>query len=166
MSEENILTTKQRRFIEEYCVDFNATRAAIRAGYSENTAQEIGSENLSKPMIAGLLLERLDELSMKAEEGIKRLTDMGRGSFEKFLRISETGHFEIDLTTDDAQRNLHLIKKIKQTKRTIGADSGIVEVCTELELHDSKDAIKTLLEIRGKLGGLGDKGELTVNITF
>ena len=33
-------------------MDINATKAAIRAGYSEKTAQRIGSENLSKPLIA------------------------------------------------------------------------------------------------------------------
>lgn len=45
------LTTKQKRFVEEYLIDFNATQAAIRAGYSEHTAQAIGAENLTKPLI-------------------------------------------------------------------------------------------------------------------
>ena len=49
------LTTKQRRFVEEYCVDFNATQAAIRAGYSRSTAYSIGSENLRKPEIKAAL---------------------------------------------------------------------------------------------------------------
>lgn len=46
------LTDKQQRFVEEYVVDFNATQAAVRAGYSEKTARQVGSENLSKPYIA------------------------------------------------------------------------------------------------------------------
>lgn len=48
---EGELTLKQQRFIEEFLIDLNATQAAIRAGYSKHTAQMIGSENLSKPMI-------------------------------------------------------------------------------------------------------------------
>ncbi|MFY1885184.1 terminase small subunit [Achromobacter xylosoxidans] len=32
------LTDKQRRFVDEYLVDLNATQAAIRAGYSKKTA--------------------------------------------------------------------------------------------------------------------------------
>ncbi|MEA4960366.1 MAG: terminase small subunit, partial [Lutispora sp.] len=32
------LTAKQKRFIEEYLIDLNATQAAIRAGYSPDTA--------------------------------------------------------------------------------------------------------------------------------
>lgn len=46
------LTAKQARFVQEYLVDLNATQAAIRAGYSENTARQIGTENLAKPVIA------------------------------------------------------------------------------------------------------------------
>lgn len=45
------MTKKQNRFVEEYLIDLNATQAAIRAGYSVNTAQQMGSENLSKPVI-------------------------------------------------------------------------------------------------------------------
>lgn len=41
------LRERQKRFIEEYLVDLNATQAAIRAGYSEQTARQMGSENLS-----------------------------------------------------------------------------------------------------------------------
>ncbi|WP_103018119.1 terminase small subunit [Alicycliphilus denitrificans] len=45
------LTEKQQRFVDEYLVDLNATQAAIRAGYSAETARQIGAENLSKPYI-------------------------------------------------------------------------------------------------------------------
>lgn len=42
------LTPKQQAFVDEYLIDFNATRAAIKAGYSEKTAKEIGAQNLTK----------------------------------------------------------------------------------------------------------------------
>ena len=45
------LTPKQEKFCIEYLKDFNATQAAIRAGYSEKTAAVIGAENLIKPNI-------------------------------------------------------------------------------------------------------------------
>jgi phage terminase small subunit len=47
-----MLRPKQTRFVAEYLVDLNATRAAIRAGYSPKTAGVIGHENLRKPKIA------------------------------------------------------------------------------------------------------------------
>ncbi|MEE8289772.1 MAG: terminase small subunit [Nitrosomonadaceae bacterium] len=52
------LTAKQEKFCEEYMIDLNATQAAIRAGYSEKTADVIGCENLGKPSIS----ERITEL--------------------------------------------------------------------------------------------------------
>ena len=38
------MTAKQKRFCEEYLIDLNATQAAIRAGYSPETAGAIGAE--------------------------------------------------------------------------------------------------------------------------
>jgi phage terminase small subunit len=54
------LTPKQALFVVEYLKDLNGTQAAIRAGYSENTAQEISSENLSKPIIARAIKDQMD----------------------------------------------------------------------------------------------------------
>ena len=45
------LNPKQSRFVDEYMVDMNATQAAIRAGYSADTAGSIGHELLKKPEI-------------------------------------------------------------------------------------------------------------------
>jgi phage terminase small subunit len=159
------LTTKQIRFVEEYCYDFNATAAAIRAGYSLRSAYEIGSQNLTKVEISKEIRARLDELSLKPEEGIKRLTDMGRASFAMFLKFYEDGRIELNLTGEEAQKNLHLIKKVKQTKKTAVVEGVKTETSFfEIELHDSKDAIKTLLEVYGRVGPKEE--ELTVNITF
>ena len=43
------LTPKQQRFVDEYLIDLNAKQSAIRAGYSEKTASEIGYQLLQKP---------------------------------------------------------------------------------------------------------------------
>ena len=79
------LTDKQKRFCEEYLKDFNATAAARRAGYSEKTANEIGSENLAKPSIKEFLNERLDTLSMEAGEITKRITNLARGNMSDYM---------------------------------------------------------------------------------
>ena len=60
------LTPKQRRFVNEYCVDENATRAAIRAGYAESGAGVQGHENLKLPKIAAAIKERMEELAVAA----------------------------------------------------------------------------------------------------
>jgi phage terminase small subunit len=68
---EKKLTAKQLLFAKEYVLDFNATRAATSAGYSEKTAQSIGAENLTKPLlqeyITLLIQPKLDELDVSKE---------------------------------------------------------------------------------------------------
>ena len=61
------LTPKQIRFVDEYLVDFNATQAAIRAGYSKKTAAFIGAENLKKPKIAEEIARRQKDLQRRTE---------------------------------------------------------------------------------------------------
>lgn len=51
------LNDKQEAFVREYLVDFNATQAAARAGYSKKTAQEQGSRLLSNVMVQARLKE-------------------------------------------------------------------------------------------------------------
>ena len=55
------LTDKQKAFVAEYLVDLNGTQAAIRAGYSRDSARQIASENLSKPDIAEAIDKALAE---------------------------------------------------------------------------------------------------------
>lgn len=61
------LTDLQSRFVDEYLIDLNATKAAIRAGYSEKTAAVIGSENLIKPNIAAEIQLRKQERQQRTE---------------------------------------------------------------------------------------------------
>ena len=51
VSDEVELTPKQQLFVDEYIIDFNATRAAKAAGYLEDNAKQMGYENLTKPYI-------------------------------------------------------------------------------------------------------------------
>ena len=61
------LTDKQQRFVEEYLIDLNATQAAIRAGYSGDTAKEIGYENLTKPHVAEAIQAAMAERSKRTQ---------------------------------------------------------------------------------------------------
>ena len=63
------LTDKQRRFVEFYCGEckFNATQAAIKAGYSTKAAKEQGCENLAKPHIQFYITEFMDKATERAQ---------------------------------------------------------------------------------------------------
>ena len=66
-----MLNEKQKQFCEEYIIDLNGTQAAIRAGYSEKTANRIASELLSKLDIQ----EYICELNNKRSERVKYSQD-------------------------------------------------------------------------------------------
>ena len=74
------LTPKQQRFVEEYLIDLNATQAAIRSGYSEKTARDIGCENLAKPNIAKAIEEaqnkRQERTQIDSAYVLKRLVEI------------------------------------------------------------------------------------------
>jgi phage terminase small subunit len=55
------LGDRQARFVEEYLLDLNGTQAAIRAGYSRQTARQMAAENLSKPYITAAITTALAE---------------------------------------------------------------------------------------------------------
>lgn len=67
------LTEKQKRFALEYLVDFNATQAAIRAGYSKRTAHAVGHENLTKSDIQKLVKELADKATEKVEVEVNNI---------------------------------------------------------------------------------------------
>jgi Phage terminase, small subunit len=75
------LTPKQALFVKAYVSNgHNGTQAAITAGYSKKCAQEIASENLSKPLIAQekdrLMSKLADSVGLSAEYILKRLKEV------------------------------------------------------------------------------------------
>lgn len=87
------LTDKQRKFCDEYLIDLNATQAAIRAGYSEKTAKEIGCENLTKPNIQEYLqkrkADRIERVELTQDFVIKELMDIVSVNATDYARVVE-----------------------------------------------------------------------------
>lgn len=148
------LTPKQRRFVEEYPVDFNATRAAERAGYrgSDQTLAAIGYENLRKPQIAEAIRARVERLSMSAEEATLRLSNWGRGTMTPFLSVDDQERVVINLGSDLAKANLFLLRKVSQTEKIIAVEDEetVLQRKLSIELHDAKDATIQILKLLGK----------------
>ena len=61
------VTPRQAAFVNEYLIDLNATQAAIRAGYSQRRAQEIGYQLLHKPTVAEAIQKALAERSERVK---------------------------------------------------------------------------------------------------
>ena len=113
------LTAKQKKFCLEYLIDLNATQAAIRAGYSENSARAIGNENLSKPYICKYIDEQLEsknkELIASADEVLRYLTSVVRGE-------SESNEIVIIGTGNGCTEANLVLKKPTEKERTKAAE--------------------------------------------
>lgn len=129
------LTPKQQRFVEEYLIDLNATQAAIRSGYSEKTAKEIGSENLTKPNITKAIEEAQEKLSNKAQVTVEMVVqgllneakDLSEGSTQS-ARVSAWAHLG---------KHLGMFKdKIEHT----GKDGGPIDLSLKVVFEDDGEA--------------------------
>lgn len=80
---KNKLSAMQKRFVDEYIICGNATRAAVAAGYSPNTAGKLAHKNLGKPQVKEYLEKRLRDAQSKktatAQEIMEYLTSVMRG---------------------------------------------------------------------------------------
>lgn len=138
------LTAKQQAFISEYLIDFNATRAAQRAGYRGDDASlaTIGWENLRKLEIDAAIKKRLQEIAMPADEVLMRLAQHARGDMGQWL----TDDGAIDISAMKRDRATHLIHKVKRTERSGETNNGGVwsHVTVEVELHPAQSALSLL----------------------
>lgn len=86
------LTDLQARFVEEYLVDLNATAAAIRAGYSPDSARTLGSRTRAMPAVDAAIRARQAELA--ASLGITQehvLRERARLAFGDIRRVMDWG---------------------------------------------------------------------------
>lgn len=61
------LTSKQKRFVDEYLIDLNATRAAVAAGYSRRTARQQGARLLSNVDIQNAIRSAMDGRAQRTQ---------------------------------------------------------------------------------------------------
>lgn len=144
------LTAKQRAFVDAYTTNgFNATQAAIKAGYSVDSAHTIGYENIRKPEIKEEIRRIMDEHTMTASEVLSRLTEHARGDIGD-IWDETTGR--VDWVKARALGKTPLIKRFKsKTTRTTREDGTDIETFEdEIELHSPQ----TALQLLGKQHGL------------
>lgn len=139
------LTDKQKRFCEEYVIDLNATQAAIRSGYSEETAYSIGSENLRKPEILEYLKQLQTEISNRngdlAQKVIDELKKIGFSNIQDYI---EAGNAVKDLSVIDAQRAA-AVSSIKRSVTEFGdEETGGTKTVLEFKLWDKLSALEKL----------------------
>ena len=147
------LTPKQQRFVEEYMIDLNATQAAIRAGYSEKTAQEQSSRLLSNVMVSEAIEAARSNVSTRTEVTIDRvLQEMARLGFSDLRNvITAAGHLKFPTEWDDA--TAAAVSSIKVITRPTGErdedDRPIIEHIHEIKLWDKNSALDKIAKHLG-----------------
>lgn len=140
------LTDKQEKFCQEYLIDLNGTQAAIRAGYSKNTANEIAAENLAKLSIQNYLNELRKPLAEKVgitqEMVLNELAKCGFANLKDYLSDDLSVNSLSNIDTNKAGA-------IASLKKNVTTFEGGESVTTEIKLHDK---IKSLELIGRHLG--------------
>lgn len=141
------LTDKQSAFVSHYLASWNATQAAIRAGYSAKTARSIGAENLTKPDIKAEIEARIAAIIPRGER-IERLAAIARASIADVVRLPQPqtredgstyvvgNDWDLDLVKAVETGAIHHIKKLKAGKYG-----------TDVEMYSKLEALALLLKV-------------------
>lgn len=131
------LTARQQVFVEEYLVDLNATQAAIRAGYSNRTATEMGYENLTKPHVAAAIAAKMAERSarvqLEADTVLRQIKSILTSDIRNYLEYGP-GHVALKpssgLTSEQAACIAEVSETVSQTGNRV-----------RLKFHDKLKAL-------------------------
>lgn len=146
------LNEQQERFCQEYLVDLNGKHAAIRAGYSEATAQEQASRLLSHAKVEARVQELMEQREKRTEVTQDQvLAELARVAFYKpsrVLRVSGDGEVDVDYrkaSPDD-------LDMVLETKRSYSKEGGSYSL-------KRMDKMKALELLGRHLGMFKDKVE-------
>lgn len=156
MPDTSGLTERERAFLREYPVDFNATRAALRAGYgggtNANTAAVKGHECLKHPVIRAALDHYLATTAQRANLTRERLLEeLSIVAFSNIDDYTLDTHGNVALKPGANPKALRAISRIKKRVRfekdENGDPSPVIE--TELYLWNKTDALSMAMKHKG-----------------
>jgi phage terminase small subunit len=136
------LTPKQRRFVAEYQVDQNLTKAAQRAGYSKRTAYSQGQRLLKHVEISAAIAKqadkRLDKAELTAERILEEIRRVALSSAVEFYDKDGNPKPLSDLTPEQGA----CLQSIETLKRNVSAGDGETETVYRIKLHDKMKALE------------------------
>lgn len=137
------LSEKQRRFVQEYLVDLNATAAAKRAGYSEKSAARIAVELLNKTQVSEAIKKAIDKRQSRTEitqdRVLQELASIGFAKGTDYASIV-SGVVLVHDSDQLTEQQKAAIVSIKQTKEGV-----------EIKLADKYKALELLAKHLGLL---------------
>lgn len=143
------LTDKQKRFVDEYLVDLNATAAARRAGYKD---PNIGRQLITKNNVSAEIQKRQAKLRGKLEitqeRVLEELAAIAFANGTDFATITHNGLVRLTPTDEVPEEKKKAVASIKEG-----------QYGTEIKLHDKVRA----LELLGKHLGVFDTNNGSAN---
>jgi len=147
-SELDELNPKELAFVHAYLSNnFNASKGALAAGYSQSNKYVAGHHMLRKPKIQSFINSYLKSESLDKLELVKRLSDVARNIASEY--INPNG--EVDIEQLQADGYGHVIRKIRRLK------NGRVAV----EFYSAERAQESLAKVYGLVS---DGMNVTVNV--
>lgn len=166
MSKNKNLTVKQKRFCQELIIDDNGKQAAIRAKYSERSAEVTASKLLSnakvQEYVQKLRDKRSERLEITADRVLKELALIGFSDMKDYLDINEGGEVVLKTFKEMPDGASRVINKVKERKRIVSSGEGkgdeiVIDSQLEFGHHDK---LKALELIGRNLGMFNDKLKL------
>jgi len=157
-SSQSILsdTHRERRFIEEYAMEPNAYRAAIRAGYEQEGARVIAIELLARPNIQMAVQEyraaHVKWVEQKLHEVVAEMTGLAYIDIRDIVTWDESGKPRFVKSDDLPPHIARAVKSIKfKTHTTFSKDGDALadDTTIELTLHDKKSSLDSLMKHLG-----------------
>ncbi|WP_087235374.1 terminase small subunit [Lactobacillus gallinarum] len=147
------MTPKQLKFASEYIKTGNATKSAIEAGYSKNTAAEIGKENLKKPYIKAYINEKLSEIEshkiMDAKEALQLLTRIARAEETEIVTVGTPDGLQQAEQPPSIKDRLVAVKELLRRYSISDIDKlQIKKLSAEIRVIETKANVAERLENR------------------
>lgn len=117
------LTEKQKRFCDFYLQTVNGTQSAIKAGYSEHTANEQASRLLANVNISAYIKERTEKASNSRIADIKERKEILTG----YLRCLKEGD------SKDALKAADILNRMDQVYVEKIEHSGKISIAEQIK---------------------------------
>ena len=148
------LTGKQERFVQEYLIDRNATRAAVRAGYGERSARQEGYRLLHDARYRHVQ-EAVRQAIRELREAHEHLRDriiqercrIAFSDVREFYERCEDGELRLKPVDELVGDEAAAILEIKEVQ--FEGKDGAPGVSRKLKLHPKNEALAALEKILG-----------------
>jgi phage terminase small subunit len=142
---KDVLTPKQAAFVREYMLDLNASKAAMRAGFSKKTACWIGQQLLAKPHVANAISDAqrkaADRAQVTQDDVVRELARVGFSNISNYLTFGQDG-VVLKASSDIPPEAMCAVSEVSETRTK---DGGSVR----FKMHNKISALDSLCRILG-----------------